>query len=338
MNRRRAIGAWGRFWFTPQPTSAVALFRIALGLVTFLWGLALLPNVTTFFTTDGIEPVPVDVTWGLLGHFTSDTAVYLTYTALLLSALCVTVGFRTRLASIVMFITLFALIQRTHSIFNSGDGLLRILAFFLMFMPAGESLSLDRWRTAPDAFWEFPARSPWALRLVQIQVSVLYLAAVYSKVEGGGWTDGSALSYVWRMDDIVRFHVPGFIAGSVTLSTLAAFLTLAVEFMIGVFVWVPSARPLVLGLGVVMHIGIDLTLRIGFFSSAILVAYLAFLSPDAAGSLAIRARDLVTARRRARAQAPGSSARSRTRTTSAFALFARFAATKPSASRQPSDP
>ena len=193
MNRRRLVGGWGRFWFTPQSTSSLAIFRIALGLVTFLWGVALLPYLQDFFTRQGVEPVPVDVTWGLLGHFTSNSALYCAYAMLLVSALCVMVGFRTRLTSIVMFVMVFSFIQRTHSIFNSGDGLLRILCFFLVFMPAGESLSVDRWRRHRENFWECPARAPWALRLVQIQVSVLYLSAAFFKIKGGGWTDGSAL-------------------------------------------------------------------------------------------------------------------------------------------------
>ncbi|MFN8036677.1 MAG: HTTM domain-containing protein [Acidimicrobiia bacterium] len=287
----RAIGrAWNRFWFTPQPTSTLALFRIALGCVALLWGLALLPDLRAFFSSKGIEPTPVAVTWGLLGHFTSDTVLYLAYAALLASAVCVVLGYRTRLASVVLFVTVFSFIQRTPSVMNSGDGLLRILLFLLMFMPAGESLSLDRWRMARDRFWEFPARTPWALRLVQIQVSLVYLSACYHKIDAGGWTNGEALSYAWRMDDIARFHVPAFAQHSLTVSTLFSFLTLAIELLIGVMVWVPSARPLVLSLGIALHIGIDLTLRIGFFSITIIVAYIAFLSPRTATRLILAAR------------------------------------------------
>jgi hypothetical protein len=64
--------------------------------------------------------------------------------------------------------------------------------------------------------------------------------------------------------------------------------------MIGILVWNKAARPVVLALGVGLHLGIDLTLRIGFFSAAILTAYLVFLSPAAARAavLALRARYL----------------------------------------------
>ena len=171
MTRPEFRGAWTRFWFAPQPTSTVAVVRIAVGAVSFLWGLAMLPDVDAFFSTHGIEPVPVLHSWGILQHYTSDTAVHVVYAAHLLGALAVLVGFRTRLASVVLFVTTFSFIERAPSVFNSGDGLLRMLVFFLMFMPAGESLSVDRWlrtRRTHEPFWAFPALAPWGLRLAQI--------------------------------------------------------------------------------------------------------------------------------------------------------------------------
>lgn len=53
---------------------------------------------------------------------------------------------------------------------------------------------------------------------------------------------------------------------------------------------------MVLVLGIGLHLGIDLTLRVGFFSWAILAAYVAFLSPETATKLALRVRDALAAR------------------------------------------
>lgn len=290
MTRPKIGDAWNRFWFTPQPTSPVALFRIAVGTVALGWAFGLLPGLQAFFSSTGIEPVGIDTTWGLFAHVHSDAALFAGWAALVLSSLCVIVGFRTKVASVAQFVLVFSFIERSMAVFNSGDGLVRIAAFLLVFMPAGESLSVDRWRRDPEHFWEFPERAPWALRLMQVQISVLYLSSAREKLVGGGWADGTALSYVWRMDDIVRFHVPDAVIRSATTVALATFLAFAVELLIGVFVWVRSARPLVLGLGIALHIAIDLTLRIGFFSAILIATYVAFLSPDTASSLILRVR------------------------------------------------
>ena len=99
--------------------------------------------------------------------------------------------------------------HRAPSIWNSGDGLLRILYFFLMLAPAGASLSVDRWRRARDRFWEFPARAPWALRLVQIQVSVVYLSCGVVQVARTRLADTARRSsYAARMEDFDRFPLP----------------------------------------------------------------------------------------------------------------------------------
>jgi hypothetical protein len=292
---RRLGAAWNRFWFVPQPTSTLALFRIAFGVITLGWVVSLIPDLQAFYSPHGIEPVHPDYTgpgtWGALNSFDNYTAAVALCLALTISSLSLIVGYRTRLAAVVVFCGLLSLERRTPSVFNSGDGLLRILALYLMLAPAGASLSVDRWRTARDRFWEFPARAPWALRLMQIQLSAVYLGSVWEKLHGAPWTDGTAVSYAMQLQDFQRFAPPDLIAHSMLVSSVMSYWTLAVELMIGILVWNKAARPVVLLLGVGLHLGIDMTLRIGFFSAAILTAYLVFLSPAAASAAVLAVRD-----------------------------------------------
>jgi uncharacterized membrane protein YphA (DoxX/SURF4 family) len=292
---RAAGSAWNRFWFEPQPTSTLALFRIAFGTIAFFWGLSFLPDFEAFFSPYGVEPVapanPPDGYWGLLNLTDSYTAAVALYVVLLVSALCVLVGYRTRLASVLLFVAIVSFDRRAPSIFNSGDGLVRCLAFCLMLAPAGAALSVDRWRRSRDPFWEFPARAPWALRLVQIQVSVVYLASVWEKLQGDAWRDGTAVSYALRLEDYERFALPGDLSHSLLVSGAMTYGTLAAELMLGVLVWNRAARPLVLAIGVSLHIGIGFTLRIGFFSEAMLTAYVAFVTPAFATALILAGRE-----------------------------------------------
>ena len=55
--------------------------------------------------------------------------------------------------------------------------------------------------------------------------------------------------------------------------------------------WNRVLRPWVLACGLVLHIGIDLTLRVGFFSYAIFVLYIAFLPPETVSKLILNVRD-----------------------------------------------
>lgn len=292
---RRVAAAWERFWFAPEPTSSLAIFRIAIGAICFGWAVSLLPDFYAFFSSHGVEPSPpvhppLGI-WGVLDTFPSYTVAIALCAALLVASLCVMVGYRTRAATTVVFIAVVSFENRAPSIWSSGDNLLRILCFLLIFAPAGASLSVDRWRTARDRFWEFPARAPWALRLVQIQISVVYLSTFWYKIHGSDWRHGTAVSYAARLEDFQRFAMPGALSHSLHFSSVMTYWTLTIELMLGILVWNRAARPFVLWLGVAMHFFISLTLRLGFFSETMVASYLAFLAPAAATAVIFAVRN-----------------------------------------------
>jgi hypothetical protein len=293
----RVVDAWTRFWFDPVETSTFVLFRLAFGLVAVGYTISLAPALFAFYSDDGILPSQPTykgtLAWGLLGWFPSDAAVLLFYFLLLIAAIALLVGFQTRVAALVFFVCLISFGRRNPWVLNSGDLLVQVLAFYMLFMPAGLAVSVDRWLREPRGIWDFPSRAIWPLRLVQVQVSILYIAAVWAKVRGVTWNDGTAVSYAFRIEDISRFPVPDFVTDSLVIANLLTFGTLAVELSIGILVWNRVLRPWVLLLGVGLHLGIDYAVRVGFFSYAVLVAYVAFVPPEQARSLILRMRELL---------------------------------------------
>jgi hypothetical protein len=292
----RLWSGWQRFWFDPQQTSSLALFRIAFGLLATAWTATLIPDMDAFYGPDGIlpkKPASGPGGWGILGLSDSQALLIVVFVATLCAALALTVGLFTRLAAVVVWIGIVSLEHRNGLVNNSGDGVIRDLAFLCALSPAGAALSLDRLRKAPGRFWEFPARAPWAWRLIQIQLSVGYLSAVWCKVRNEVWNNGTAVSYALRMEDLRRLEVPAFVTHSVLLTNMLTFGTLAVELSLGVLVWNRRARPWVLAMGVCLHLGIDAALVIGFFSYAMLTAYLAFVSPETATRFILATRDML---------------------------------------------
>jgi vitamin K-dependent gamma-carboxylase-like protein len=294
----RFASAWDRFWFQPVEASTFAVFRIAFALVVVGWTVSLAPTLYAFYSTDGILPSQPEyegtAAWGLLGVFESDIAVTVMYFLLLLGGIALLFGFQTRIAAVVVFICLVSFGRRNPWVLNSGDQLLQALAFYVVLMPAGAALSVDRLLKRGEPFWDFPTRAIWPLRLVQIQVSIIYLAAVWAKVRGTTWNDGTAVSYAMRIEDVGRLPVPGFITDSIVISNVFTYGTLATELALGILVWNRVLRPWVLLLGVGLHLGIDYSVRVGFFSYAILITYIAFLPPGTATSLILSFRDRIS--------------------------------------------
>ena len=306
---------WTTFWFRPEPTSTIAVVRIVFGFVATLWTLSQAVNLLTFYGPDGVfpvVPVPGVGAWTLLSISTSAPVVIGLWVVTLFGAVGVMIGFRTRLATVLLLVGVLSFERRNPMILNAGDVLLRNLAFYFLFAPAGAALSVDRWRRARDRFWEFPLRAPWALRLMQIQLSVIYLSTVWGKLQGDLWRNGTAVSYALRVDDIQRFPTPSFLTDSVVLVEIMTFGTLGLELALAIFVWNRTLRPWVLALGVLLHLSIGFSIMVGFFSLLMLTTYLTFLPPDTASRLVQSARQRLgrwRARRRPQVAPPPESPR-----------------------------
>ena len=291
---RKAVETWERFWFSEVESSTYALLRVAFAVVVLAWTISLAPTLYSFFGDGGILPSHPDGdvgSWGLLQLDSGPAAVTALYLLLLVGALCLLVGFKTRLAAVVVFVCLVSFARRDPWVLNSGDLLIIVLAFYVMLTPSGAALSVDRWLEARPRFWDFAKRSLWPLRLIQVQVSLLYFFAVWAKVRGETWNDGTAASYAFRIEDLERFPIPAFVTDSLLLVNLITYGTLAVELALAILVWNGKLRPWVLLLGVMLHLGIDYAVRVGFFSYAALVAYIAFLPPETVSAWVHRLRD-----------------------------------------------
>jgi hypothetical protein len=289
---------WERFWFRSEATSSLALIRIAFGLLALGWTISLAPDLDAFFSRGGLLPNQPSApgVWGVLGAFPSNLAVQILFAVLLCACIALTVGYQTRLAALLVFIGILSFERRNPYVFNTGDGLMRLLAFYLMLSPAGAALSVDRWHRG-EHMWEFPARSVWPLRLMQIQLSILYLFGLWVKLQGMTWNNGTAVSYAMRISDLSRFPMPSFLTHSMLMANLLTFGTLAVELSLAILVWSRRLRPWVLLAGVCLHLGIEYSIRVGFFSLAILTLYLSFLDPAWAQARLLALRDARERRR-----------------------------------------
>jgi hypothetical protein len=267
--------------------------RIAYGAVLLAWCAFMSFDLLAFFSSSGLlaERVARPWTWTLLEAFPSDTAIFVLFALLVAAAACVLVGFHTRLAAVVAFVALLSFERRNLVVLNGADILLRLFALYLALAPAGAALSIDRWRRHRDRFWEFPARAPWALRLVQIQISVLYLFTVWLKVQGETWHNGTAVSYAWRITEVIRFDMPAWITQSALISNVATYTTLAIELALALLIWNRQARPWVIAAGVALHLTVLATITVGLFSVTVFVGYLAFTPHEMAARWLLALRD-----------------------------------------------
>ncbi|MBK9036440.1 MAG: HTTM domain-containing protein [Myxococcales bacterium] len=118
----------------------------------------------------------------------------------------------------------------------------------------------------------------WALRLVLVQLGIVYLWAAVAKIEGP-WLDGTLLQ-LQLQPGTMRTIVAGL--GFATVAKLV----LATEATLAVTVWNRATWWLALPLGVGLHVGIALIdLEIGLFSYYMIAAYVLVLPPAATAAV-----------------------------------------------------
>src|SRR5918999_1006640 len=177
---RAAASTWDAFWFKPVDTSTLALFRIAVGVLVLSWTLALAPSLYAFYSREGILPGYPDYQ----GSYAWSLLEWFPSDA------AVTLFYFALLLASICLLVGFAT---------------RVAALIVFICMAS-----------------FVHRNPWVLNsgdlLVQVQVTIIYIAAVWDKVRGTTWNDGTAVSYSLRIGDLERLPVPGFVTDSLILA------------------------------------------------------------------------------------------------------------------------
>jgi hypothetical protein len=288
------IAAWRRCAFEPVDTAPMAALRVACGILVLGWVASLLPDARTFLGADGVTPAAVRQG---AGWWTLPVSPYADCALLALAAVAMTLGWRSRISSAVVAFLMIVVQRRDIYVLDSGDQLLREMCIYVALMPSGETWSLDARRRPAQL------RAPWALRLLQVQISIVYLFALMSKLHGDEWQNGSAVGTVLQVGDLQRLTVPHAIANSVLASALLTYGTLITEGFLILGLWHPKTRWWAMGAGTAMHLGIEATLLTGWFSLTIISCYLAFFPASTLRKAVGRCLTWVPRRRESRQEA-----------------------------------
>jgi hypothetical protein len=282
------VDAWNSFFFTPQPPLPIAVFRILYGLLVMATLLLLRSDWLTWYgphawvslsTIHTLEPGPRLNLFEIIPQ--KDIWIEVLFWVFLASAFLLTIGLLTRFNSLLVFLCLTSIQQRNLYITSGGDTFLRLAGYFLIFAPAGAALSVDRliriWRGKEGA--GVLPRNPWAQRMIQFELALLYFSSFCWKVQVAPWVQGTALYYVYHLDEFHRFPVPSLFLRP-TMLKLGSWMALAIEFSLGVLIWIKELRYFLLALGVLFHVWLEYSLNVPMFEWDVLAAYVLFIEPD----------------------------------------------------------
>ncbi len=118
--------------------------------------------------------------------------------------------------------------------------------------------------------------SPWALRLLFVQMTLIYFMNGIYKLAGVEWRDGTSLYYVLCDLTLTRFSYAQ-IALPLWLTQIMSWSVMVWEVGFPLWVALPWTRTPALCFGAAFHLGIMLTMELGGFGPYMLTLYLPLL-------------------------------------------------------------
>ncbi len=261
-------------------TRTLAVFRMAVALLVIADLVLRARNFELFYTEAGVVPQslalaapPVDVP--SVYFLSTDPRVTAALFVLHgLFAVCLLVGYRTRLSTVLVAVFVVSLDLRNPLVLSYADVLFMWLLFWAIFLPLGERWSVD----AVHADRE-PRSTVCGLAaaLILLQVMTVYLVNGLHKTTATQWATGEAAVVVMGLDDMT------YLAADLVASTpglLQAGGQLWYGMLLGSWLLVVlrgRPRTALVGAFVVVHLSFAVTVRIGAFAFVSIAGVMLFL-------------------------------------------------------------
>lgn len=281
-----------RFFFGFSAPASVAAFRIMFG-VTLLLNVGLRMAHTEYYFSD-LSGIKFEDISTMLPEFFRPIAYWAPATVqgawtmqavMVLALLLLIVGLfgriGTRLLMIVIAYCHLGLLQRNYSIVYGADMITSFWLFGMCFLDSTERFSIHAWmkmRKATEPDWSRILTSV-GVRILQIQLCVIYMYTGFEKLKGEDWWDQTAVWKVLGNQQLMLADL-SFLKDAPLIIGLATWGTVLFEIYAPVLIWPRATRRWTILAGWALHIGIGLTMGFFIFSLTMMSAYLLFVDSN----------------------------------------------------------
>lgn len=278
---------WNGFFHAPVELRVVGCLRIVYAAIVLVNAAAFFPYLEMWFGEAGVFPRSIaaelsDPQQLSLFHWLPATegVLWTGYTLFVVHAVLLLVGYCPRINALGTYVWLLSFQHRSQFLWDGEDQVMRLVGFYLLFMPLHRIWAWD-WRLRPSASAATEPISGWGLRLLQLQMCIIFLDTAGSKLHGSMWQDGTALYYASRLDDFFCPDcVPHFLYNTPWIVRLLTWSVLALEFCVPVLVWFKETRRTALIAAVVFHLGCMVSMNLFLFHPIMLCGWMAFLTRE----------------------------------------------------------
>jgi predicted DCC family thiol-disulfide oxidoreductase YuxK len=310
---KMASARWAKFrrYFTDTyltvDARSLGFGRIVLALILMLDLVRRIPDITLFYSNQGLVPnhmmlwrPPTQWMFSFFFILSHPDEVAFAFVLVGIVYFLLLIGWRTRLMQVLALICVHSLHGRVTLLENGGDWMLGELALWTAFLPLGRRFSVDALRASMRARRETTAAElsdrkamDVSLSMVVVSLAVLALALqlansyIFNAAHKGGptWRSGTAVHYVLHQDRMCTwFAVWMRPYMSLWLSRILSWGSLVTESILPVMLLAPfqkvSARRIAIVSIITLHLGFQCFINLGIFSFA-MIGYTPFLMTGA---------------------------------------------------------
>lgn len=271
------VGSWvkqrGRLVFGLD-TRSLAVARISLGFIVILDVLNRVSDYRFFYTEAGALPRTALLQFlqrrehiSLFMASGADWWAGVCFAIEACAALAFLVGYRSRLANLVLWFMVIGSHARGSILLQSGDVVLRLVLFWCLFLPVGARMSVDSLR---KRLVHAPPVHVLGVATVglQFQMAAIYIWSVLLKT-GAAWRNGEAVWYALNVDHFAKQPMASLLleheAVWSTLTHMTFFYEMVGPWLLLVPFFFGPVRSFAVGGFIALHLGFWAGLEIGLF-------------------------------------------------------------------------
>jgi hypothetical protein len=269
-------------WLTvPVRAERLAALRIGVAIALLIDIFVLyLPHAPVFFGRDSLgspevfASPPTSLRWSVLRGIENPSVLTGAFFAWAVAAAFLLVGVLPRLSALVAWALSISFLSINSYVHNSGDNVRSLDLFYLMLCPCAAVWSLGGWQKRSAEQPSSPVYvHAWPLRLLFVQLVIIYFFNGVYKSLGSHWRDGDVMHYVLSNVAWTRFSYAALPLPYSAIYVLT-WATLIWELGFPLLVMMPATRKWTLWIGVVFHLGTFVFFQLCAFPLYMLCMYL----------------------------------------------------------------
>lgn len=264
---------------------SLGAFRIVLGLFLLI-DLALRARFFCFFLTDAgpfpRDAIPYVPSFRFLFFLSGDAPVQMfLYAVMVLAAIMFTVGYKTRVATVILWFCIAAHHARCPMALSGEDRLPLQFLIWSIFLPMGAKYSVDSWRRPIGANSSPNPYLSLASAAILLQFIAMYLITGLTK-SGDAWVDGSA---IWRSlgSDYWVMPLGRLFRESYGLTVVMTYVVPAFEWLLALTLLIPFHRNRIRAVTIVLlflfQVGLLFSIELRMFPLMSNVGLILFVPP-----------------------------------------------------------